>query len=175
MARKSRHPDIEFTAFVTEHRPSAVRYATFFTQSTELAKEIVSDAFITAWQNWSQKPSDARNEAWIIVIVKNQALNTMRSERARSAREHRAGVAFLESRFNEQSLSERVHLLHEVWGKLDDDACILLAMSYLENKSHDEIARVLGISAAAVSMRLSRLRRQLKEDILQLESESAHG
>ena len=175
MRRRESDSEAEFSVFVSLHRLRAIRYANFFTGSPELAKDIVSDAFSTAWKNWHRRPLDELLEGWIIVIVKNQALNTLRSERARRARENHAGMAFLESRTNEQSFDDRVLLLIEVWTSLDDEACGLLTLSYLDNKSNDEIAQALGISAAAVSMRLTRLRRQLKEEILQLESESAHG
>ena len=177
MARQANHHAIreEFSDFVRRYREDAFRYAVFFSGSTIYADEIVSESFITLWKQWPQRKSNSNLKSWLVAIIKNQTMNTMTSERARALRELREGIAVLDLHGRMKSANDRILILHECISTLDEEEIQLLVLCYVDGWSYEQIGNSLGMSAGAVSMKLTRLRRHLKEQIEYLESVASHG
>lgn len=165
----------EFSDFVRQYREDAFRYAVFFSGSTNYAEEIVSESFITLWKQWPQRKSNSNLKSWLVAIIKNQTLNTMTSERARTNREMREGIAILDQHGRHDLANDRILILHECISTLDEEEIQLLVLCYVDGWSYEQMGSSLNMTTGAVSMKLTRLRRHLKEQIEYLESVVSHG
>jgi RNA polymerase sigma-70 factor (ECF subfamily) len=165
----------EFTDFVREYREDAFRYAVFFSGSTTYADEIVAESFITLWSKWPERKSSRNLKSWLVAIIKNQTLNTMTSERARKSREMREGIAILDQHGRQELANDRILILHECISTLDEEEIQLLVLCYVDGLNYEQIGAALNLTPGAVSMKLTRLRRHLKEKIEYLESVASNG
>jgi RNA polymerase sigma-70 factor (ECF subfamily) len=129
------------------------------------AGDAVQDAFLKAWQKLETLDEPGRFDAWLCHIVRNVAVDQRRRwmkpvERAelatvpdvRPASDPAAGLDDAERR---QQISAAL-------ASLDEVSRSAVVLRYYENLSSRQIGDLLGISAAAVDMRLSRARQELR-------------
>jgi len=69
MARSS--DQYELDRLVTEHLPSALRFATRLTGDADTAEEVVQDALVRAARSWKTFRGEARFQTWLFRIVIN--------------------------------------------------------------------------------------------------------
>lgn len=111
------------------------------------------------WKSFS-KLKDANNlGAWIYTV----AINTSISKLKKSKRvEYRETLPELAASINELEFNEDVkNLLNAIYRLNEIDKSIVLL--YLEEKSYEEISKIIGISKSNVGVRISRSKNLLKQ------------
>ena len=134
-----------------------------------LAEDAVSEAFIRIYRNMGKMddPASNRSLAFVMTIVRNTAL-TLRQKQARQPvaleeDEERADSFDLEEQVL-SALSEQ-EMLALVDG-LGEELRSVFLLTYAYGYSHKQIARLLGITANNVTVRLHRARKKLAERLL---------
>lgn len=96
---------------------------------------------------------------WIYRVALNTCISLDRSKRRRKTVPLTMDVNFFDP---QEERAQRVDLLHRRIARLQpfDRAIVLL---WLEDLSYDEIGQILGITAKNVSVRLVRIREQMKK------------
>ena len=96
---------------------------------------------------------------WIYRVALNTCISLDRSKRRRKTVPLTMDVNFFDPR---EERAQRVDQLHRRIARLQpfDRAIVLL---WLEDLSYDEIGQILGITAKNVSVRLVRIREQMKK------------
>ena len=128
------------------------------------AEDITHEVFLLAWQRQSQIPvdiSDAR--AWLFTVARNLLLNDRRTALRRAsifvaiARNATVVVPGLAD-----ALETRIDLA-SAWSQLPAESQEVLALTAWDGLDSKQAAQVLGISAAAYRMRLTRARTALRK------------
>lgn len=126
------------------------------------AMDVVQDTFMKAVRAMPSIASDGALDAWLRRIALRTALDHLRAERRRSAREHASAKAPA----NDQD--ERISALREELGAMKRSTIELLQLRYQGGLTLDAIARRIGSTTGAVDGRLRRaaalLRSKLSED-----------
>jgi RNA polymerase sigma-70 factor (ECF subfamily) len=127
------------------------------------AGDVVQDSFLRAWQRLDSLDDPSRFGHWLGRMVKNLAIDFHRRKRPGllegDVASGKAGVsAAMEADERRAQIDQALSALDELSRK-----CVLLR--YFENLSSKEIGDVLNLSAAAVDMRLSRARNQLRDSL----------
>jgi RNA polymerase sigma-70 factor, ECF subfamily len=132
----------------------------------ELAEEVTQETMLAMWRKAPQfDPGRAGVSTWIFTIARNQRIDRLRRDRARST-----GIAFDAS--DEPALphsgediaiaAEREQQLRSALGTLSKDQATIVRLSFFAEKPHAEIAHELGIPLGTVKSRarlaLGRLR-----------------
>ncbi len=142
------------------------------------AGDVTQEAFIRAWQ----KLKDLRNPegfgAWLCGIVRNLAADHYRRRKRESSvramddpAEHAAAVPMLLDPSADLQQAERRQRIETALGALDEISRTAVVMRYYDGASSKQISEALGLSPAAIDMRLSRARNDLKQ---LLEKDVAH-
>ena len=133
------------------------------------AEDIVADAFLVAWRRFDDLPADAADaRAWLFGIAQRTLLNGQRGDRRRQALTIRIADATVVAQSGdawEGSDSELVARrldLAAAWGRLTAVHQEALSLAVWDGLDGPQAARVLGISAVAFRLRLSRARRVLR-------------
>jgi RNA polymerase sigma-70 factor (ECF subfamily) len=126
------------------------------------AADVVAESFLVAWRRIEDAPTGADARPWMFGVARRVLANARRGERRRLAladrlRTHLTDVVPPP----DDSGSDVVRAL----GGLSEDDQELLRLVAWEELARDEIAIVLGISRAAVRVRLHRARRRLAEQL----------
>lgn len=170
---KARQGDAEaFATLIERYERSALAVAYAQLHDAHRAGDAVQDAFLRAWQELPRLQDSARFGGWLLQIVRNAAIDLRRRVRPTQAE-----FPDLASTGPEplQALehSDTAARIQAALASLDETTRTAVVMRYYEGLSAKEIGEALGLSPAAVDMRLSRARGQLKSLLAPLIEEPA--
>ena len=128
------------------------------------AEDIAQDVMLRLWQMHNELERYESIEAVVTMMARHQLQNHQRRRKTETLNEaivvsmNTSPHEMLEMKENDNWLSERLE-------QLPTTQRTLLYMRQVERRSHEEIARLLGIETTSVSTLLARARRSLLEDI----------
>jgi len=146
--------------------------ATNITRDIGLAEDVVHNAFVKIMEHrdrYFALPVPKR-DAYIVVMVKNRAIDTMRSKASSaistddlSEKEWESiAVSDVEKAYEDK---EGYGNLLKLIKELPPLYQVVFEMRYLEGFSNDEIAEILGIKKSAVAVQLKRAREKMQKKI----------
>ncbi len=142
------------------------------TRDVELAHDAAQDVYLRVWGGLGQLRDPGSFLPWLRQAARRQA-RRLSVQRARRARGREADAALAEAPDagpgpRERLLDgERAALVRTALESLPDEARETLILYYREGHSTAQVARLLGLSDAAVQQRLSRARSRVREEVLQ--------
>ena len=149
----------EFAAVVQENKATIYTVCYMFSADREEVEDLFQEALIALWRGFSSFRGESNIRSWIYRVALNTCISSERKKRRRdeSVRLDMSIDLFT----NTDDDSRQAQMLRQRIGKLGvfDRAIVLL---WLENLSYEEIGAIVGITAKNVSVRLVRIREQLK-------------
>lgn len=154
--------ELEFTKMVKEQKNTIYTVCMMFGEDAPV-DDLVQQTLINLWKGYDSFQGRSSIGTWIWKV----AMNTCITAKSRESR-HSRGKSSLDSMdissidmADAPKEDRQVKMLHDRIHKLGvfDRAIILL---WLEDLSYEEIGEIVGISASNVSVRLVRIREQLK-------------
>jgi RNA polymerase sigma-70 factor (ECF subfamily) len=134
------------------------------------AQDIAQQTFVTAYLKLSQLKNPGRFAGWINRIAVNESTSWLRQKQR---------ISLLQGRM--QHLSYSVPTPHEEYEEKELNAAVMKAMEalseknrlamtlyYIDGLTQREVGSFLGISTTAVENRISRARKQLKEEMMNM-------
>lgn len=73
----------EFNKLFNEYNERFIRFACGYVKERLVAEDIVSEAFMTYWENRQKLKPDTNPPAYILTVIKNRCLNYLQRERTR--------------------------------------------------------------------------------------------
>lgn len=148
----------KFARLVKQHKQSIYTVCLMFAEDQDDANDLMQEALISIWKGLASLREDSNLKSWIWRVTMNTCI-TLDGQR-RKHREIEASVADLLSPTTEDN--KQIRMLHDRIHRLQpfDRAIVML---WLEDMSYDEIGQIVGISAKNVSVRLVRIREELKK------------
>jgi RNA polymerase sigma-70 factor, ECF subfamily len=150
----------QFDALVRAHSGDLYRYAYWLCGDSALAQDLTQETFLRAWRSLDALRETDAAKAWLVTILRREHARLFERK------------SFDTTDISELELDDRDSLTPE---QLGEDSIVRAAMLQLEPKyreplllqvlggfSCDEIARELGLGAAAVMTQLFRARQKLK-------------
>jgi RNA polymerase sigma-70 factor (ECF subfamily) len=152
-----------FEALVHRYRRPLLRYCRRMQLTDTRAEDVLQQAFLQAWTALGRGAEVREVRPWLYRIVHNTALNAMRGN-AEDYRELTEAVEIEAALADESNLQRRIAIrdaLADVAAlpKMQQRAIFLTA---IDGQSHDEVARVLGISEGSLRGLLYRARATLR-------------
>ena len=149
----------EFARLVWEHKTTIYTVCYMFSKDKEEVEDLFQEVLIALWRGFNGFRGESNIRSWIYRVSLNTCISAERKKR------RRADSVRLDMNINlfsdTDDESRQAQMLRKRIGKLGvfDRAIILL---WLENLSYEEIDAIVGITAKNVSVRLVRIREQLK-------------
>ena len=148
----------QFAKTVREHKSTIYTVCYMFSKDDDEVNDLFQEVLINLWKGYESfgRRSDIRT--WIYRVALNTCISLDRKKR-------RSGTVRLAMDINlfedHDEDTRQVDLLHKRISRLQpfDRAIVLL---WLEDLSYEEIGQIVGISTKNVSVRLFRIREQLK-------------
>ena len=150
----------QFAALVKEQKSTIYGICFMFSKDKDEVDDLFQETLIHLWQGFKKFRNESKIETWVYRVTMNTCISMDRKEKKRG---ERIPLAVDIDLFDENDKDmEQVQMLYKRIQKLGvfDRAIIML---WLENLSYDEIGEIVGISAKNVSVRLVRIREQLKK------------
>ena len=150
----------EFETMIREHKGTVYTVCYMFSNDPDEVADFFQETLINLWRGSGTFRGDSALSSWIWKV----ALNTCISFDRKKKRGPQTGPLSMDiDLFEDQDADTRqIGLLRSRISKLGpfDRALVLL---WLENLSYEEIGQIVGISTKNVSVRLVRIKEQLKK------------
>ena len=160
-------PD-QFLSVVESHKGIIYKVANSYCNDLEDRKDLVQEIILKLWKSLDSYDDQFKHSTWIYRIALNTAISFYRKERTRKE----LNTPFSESLFAvadlgiDHQIEEKASFLNQFIAELKelDKALMLL---YLEEKSHKEMAEIIGITETNVATKIGRIKNVLKQRFLQ--------
>jgi len=157
----------DFGKIVLLYQARLRAYAARFVYSSDDAFDLVQDAFIEAFEHLDRFDVDRDFGAWVRTICKNRIFNFYRSQKVRKT----VSLDIIDEAIHEiiskeddahDNTAERLDALKHCIDKLGTESRELIELRYQNQVPVKDIAEFQGKSVTALSMKLMRIRDQLR-------------
>jgi len=142
------------------------------TRDVQASEDIAQEAFLRAWQQLDRLKNSASFLPWLRQITRNLARDWLRMHRHRPMTGEGAEIAIglaadpAPAPDEQLAMTEQELAATDIISALPEDSRETLLLFYREGQSSQQVARLLGLSDAAVRKRLSRARASVREEML---------
>ena len=151
-------PDLE--RVFREHRARVLAWLIGALGDFGAAEEALQEAFVVACQQWQRDGVPANPAGWLAVVARNRALDRLRSDRNRTAREQ-AVTEFAVS--SDELDDERLRLIFTCCHPaLSLDARVALTLRTVGGLTTPELAHAFLVPEATLAQRLVRAKRKIR-------------
>ena len=150
----------EFEMMIREHKGTIYTVCYMFSNDPDEVADLFQETLINLWRGSGTFRGDSAQGSWIWKVALNTCIS---SDRKKKRGPQTSPLSMDIDLFEDQDADTRqIGLLRSRIGKLGpfDRAIVLL---WLENLSYEEIGQIVGISPKNVSVRLVRIKEQLKK------------
>ena len=150
----------EFEMMIREHKGTIYTVCYMFSNDPDEVADLFQGTLINLWRGSGTFRGDSAQGSWIWKVALNTCIS---SDRKKKRGPQTSPLSMDIDLFEDQDADTRqIGLLRSRIGKLGpfDRAIVLL---WLENLSYEEIGQIVGISPKNVSVRLVRIKEQLKK------------
>ena len=151
--------ELDFARMVREHKGTIYTVCYMFSKDEEEVADLFQDILVNLWKGFANFRGESSPRTWIYRV----SLNTCISADRKKKRQGETVPLDMNINLFDDTAEDmkQVRMLQSRISRLGpfDRAIVLL---WLENLSYDEIGAIVGITAKNVSVRLVRIREQLK-------------
>ena len=150
--------ETQFGKLVKEHKSTIYSVCYMFSNDPDAVNDLFQESLINVWQGLSAFKGKSSPKTWIWRITLNTCISWERKKKLKTVPLSMDINLFEDKDVNTKQvnmLKQRIGLLRPF-----DRAIVLL---WLENMSYEEIAAIVGITIKQVSVRLFRIKEQLKQ------------
>ena len=148
-----------FAQMVREHKNTIYTVCFMFSKDSDEVNDLFQEVLINLWQGFASFERRSKIDTWIWRVSFNTCISQERKKKRTSSIPLTMGIDLFTDKDEDtrqvQMLYDRIHRL-----KPFDRAIVLL---WLEGMPYDEIAAIVGITTKNVSVRLYRIKEELKQ------------
>ena len=148
----------QFAQTVAEHKSTIYTVCYMFSKDVDEVNDLFQEVLVNLWKGFEGFQHRSDIKSWIYRVSLNTCISLERKKRRSPVERLNMDINLFEDKDED---TRQVDRLHQRISKLQpfDRAIVLL---WLENLSYEEIGLIVGISAKNVSVRLYRIKEQLK-------------
>ena len=152
--------ELDFARIIREHKGTIYTVCYMFSKDEEEVADLFQDILVNLWKGFAKFRGDSSIRTWIYRVSLNTCISADRKKKRRGE------TVPLDMKINlfDDSAEDmkQVRMLQDRISRLGpfDRVIVLL---WLENLSYEEIASIVGITVKNVSVRLFRIKEQLKK------------
>ena len=151
---KNRDPEA-FTKLIDMHMQGMYKTARAILQNDEDAADAIQDTILACWEKMSNLNEERFFKTWLTRILINNCYGMIRRKKE---------TTLIEDVFEEYADEQNYDLeWKEALDILSDDCRLIVVLFYSQGFHTNEIAKMLGMTDAAVRTKLSRARSRLKK------------
>ena len=148
----------DFSRMVHEQKSTIYTVCYMFAQDQDEVSDLFQEVLFNLWRGFDSFEGRSDVRTWVYRVALNTCISLDRKRRSRPRVDLSMDINLFEDRDTD---TQQVDMLHSRIARLRpfDRAIVLL---WLEDMSYEEIGQIVGISEKNVSVRLFRIKEQLK-------------
>ncbi|WP_319479372.1 sigma-70 family RNA polymerase sigma factor [uncultured Draconibacterium sp.] len=158
----------EFSELIEKHQAIIHKVTMVYTNGPADREDLFQEICLQLWRSYPNFREEAKFTTWMYRVALNTAISDVRKKNKDLHFEQLRDNDRMETEPSDEK--EQMRLLYRAISKLNriDKALILL---WLEEKSYDEIAAIMGTTKGNVSVKLVRIKRKLEELVSETEKQ----
>lgn len=158
--KKMETKELQFCNLIREHKATIYTVCYMFSKDRQEIDDLFQDILVKVWQGFDTFRGESNQRTWIYRIALNTCINA--DKKKKKAGEKVALSVDIDPFEETNDDALQTGLLYKRINRLGlvDRSIVLL---WLEGISYDEIGEIVGISPKNVSVKLVRIREQLKK------------
>lgn len=157
----------KFLTTIDTHKKIIYKVVNSYCKNKEDRKDLEQEIIIQLWNSFDKYNAEYKYSTWMYRIALNVAISFYRKEKKwlviNDFYNHDSIYTIEDQNDNKTELDQNIKLLQEFINRLNELNKALMLL-YLEEKTYDEIAEILGISKTNVATKISRLKLKLKKE-----------
>ena len=155
-----------FNILVDRYKDLVYSLALKMVKNREEAEEVAQDTFIKVFKSLSKFKGDSKFSTWIYKVTYNTCLDRLKKQKREqqvvSIDEFNTNqIKSIDNALDKMENEEREKAIQDCIQLLPADDAFLLTLFYFEEQSLEEIAKVIGLTANNVKVKLFRSRKKL--------------
>jgi len=156
-----------FQEIIEQYKGILFKVACAYCPNEDDRQDLIQEIMIQTWQSIHKYNDQYKISTWLYRISLNVAISFYRKSSTRAKKYTALNEQLVEIPDEDKSESERrLNLLEQFISELKEIDKALMIL-YLEDKSHTEIAEILGMSVSNVGTKIGRLKNKLKSQFSQ--------
>ena len=154
-----------FIDAIKENEGILFKIASVYTNTEDDKNDLIQEIIYQLWKSYGSFKQQSRFSTWMYRVALNVAIYQLKVSKKRILTVPIEDQLYHYQQNDDSGMEEKWKLFRQQIEELNllDKAIVTL---YLENKSYDEIAEVIGISSSNVGTKLSRIKEKIKTRIL---------
>ena len=158
-----------YAQIIQRHKAFVFTLVLRYIKSREDAEEVAQDVFVKAYRALADFKGASKFSTWLYTIVNTTCISFLRKKKLEThSLDNEKVFESIENRdsgmnANQIEQKSKLAMVNNAIGLLNPDDAEIVTLFYKGEQSLEEIAKILGIEANAVKVRLHRARTRLKE------------
>lgn len=153
----------QFVQFINENEGILFKVSTLYTNSDADVQDLRQEMIYQLWRSFDSFKGNSKRSTWMYRVALNTAMVYLKKKK----RVVTSGIEIDERLlqridFADNEEEEQIKKLYDTIKKLSDIERGII-MLYLEGKSHEEIAEIIGFTTTNVGTRIGRIKKKLKK------------
>lgn len=162
------HMDKQYRQWLQEHQDHVWSLARYLLRDRGEAEDVTQEAFIRLWQH-RERLQEAQVRPWLLRVTRNLCLDRVRRRQPEVEWDENAAAGD-DSPQDGLQRSEASRWLQRAIAALQEPYRSLIILRDLQQHSYEEVAGVTELTMPQVKTYLHRARRQLREQLLELQT-----
>lgn len=153
-----------FIKAIKEHEGLIYKVTLLYTDSLQDREDLYQEIIFQLWKSYDSFNEFSKLSTWMYRVAMNTAIYNLKKNNRKIGTTTIDPIVERIADLKDNSEEEKLKLLNDQIQKLNllEKGIILL---YLEGKSHDEIAEIIGITKSNVGTKISRIKQKLKSQL----------
>jgi len=147
-----------FGALFFQHKDRVYTIALTYTENRVIAEEVVQDVFMRVWNNREKLTEIGEFSAWVYIIARNRSLTALQ-KMVREGERREALISYLPTEVSDTEQRVQANdmddLLEKALTRLSPQQRKVFVLSRLQGHSRKEVAEILNLTPATVSVHLT--------------------
>ncbi len=152
-----------FTAAIKENEGFIFKIASVYTNNAEDRNDLMQEIFYQLWKSFDSFKQQSSLSTWIYRVALNVSIYQLKLSKKKITT-----IPLDEQMLNTEMINPENEDNWKLFKQQIDDLNLVdkaIVMLYLDTKSHEEIATIIGISKTNVGTKLQRIKEKLKSQI----------
>lgn len=151
-----------FEDLIEQNKGILYKVARAYCPNADDRQDLIQEMMIQIWQSINKYNDQFKISTWLYRISLNVAISFYRKSSTRAKKYTELTMQLIETQVEDKSENEKhLNLLEQFISELKEiDKAIMIL--YLEDKSHTEIAEILGMSLSNVGTKIGRIKNKLR-------------
>ena len=154
-----------FVKMVKDHEGIIFKIASIYSQETETKQDLYQEIVLQLWKSYGSFRGEATPSTWMYRIGLNTAITFMRKAKRRGNNVSMDDMFEIPEQRDDESEEQILELYHSIRQLNALEKGIILL--FLEDKSHEEIGIVTGLTKTNIGTRISRIKDKLRKQMKQ--------